>query len=143
MLYFLSQKSKAPPKINPSLVGAEILLLHTLHVLHLLDLHQVHLHNFFQIWLLCFGKREKKRVAKKSKREKKSGKKSREKKKVLCKIQKFQLDRKIFRSLCVVFFNLGAKVQQIHPHIFLGLHQLDFSTSPFLFTPPSSIKNRS
>jgi len=93
--------------------------------------------------VVLWKKREKKSGKKIKERKKRVEKKSREKKKVLCKIQKFQLDRKNFRSLCVVFFNLGAKVQQIHPHIFLGLHQLDFSTSPFLFTPPSSTKNRS
>ena len=69
-------------------------------------------------------------MAKKVKREKKSGKKkSREKKKVLCKIQKFQLGRKI--SEACVLFNLGAKVQLIYPHIFLVCINLISAQAPF------------
>ena len=91
--------------------------MHTLHVLHLLDLHQVHLHNCFQIWLLCFGKREKKEWQKNQREKKKSGKKSREKKKVLCKIQKFQLGRKISEA-CVLCFSILVQRCRRSIHIF-------------------------
>jgi len=60
-------------------------------------------------------------------------KKSREKKKVLCKIQKFHLGRNFSEACVLGIFNLGTKVRHIYPHILLGLHQLDFSTSPFFY----------
>lgn len=67
----------------------------------------------------------------KNQREKIVEKKSREKKKVLCKIQKFQLGRKISEACVLCLFNLGAKVQQIYPYIFLVCINLISAQAPF------------
>ena len=61
--------------MNPSLVGAEILLLHTLHVLHLLDLHQVYLVIYFRFGWCALEKEREKSGKKESKREKRMAKK--------------------------------------------------------------------
>jgi hypothetical protein len=63
--------------------------------------------------------KEREKSGKKSKRERKEWqkKKSREKKKVLCKIQKFQLDRKISEA-CVLCFSILVQRCSRSIHIF-------------------------
>lgn len=53
------------------------------------------------------------------------------KKEVLCKIQKFQLGRNFLEACVLCIFNLGAKVQQIYPHIFLVCKNLISAQAPF------------